>query len=84
MLSKTQGYVPTLACYVRSTVPAAAAGATFAAVTCAATTLRKKDDKINYFLGGASAGGIFGFTGEFLMTQQAKCTHSYEVFSHHQ
>lgn len=67
MLSKTQGYVPTLACYVKSTVPAAAAGATFAAVTCASTTIRGKDDKINYFLGGASAGGIFGFTGEHLL-----------------
>ncbi|XP_050731281.1 NADH dehydrogenase [ubiquinone] 1 alpha subcomplex subunit 11-like [Eriocheir sinensis] len=62
MLSKTQGYVPTLGCYVKTTVPAAAAGATFAAVTCASTTMRGKDDKINYFLGGASAGGIYGFT----------------------
>ncbi|MPC45888.1 NADH dehydrogenase [ubiquinone] 1 alpha subcomplex subunit 11 [Portunus trituberculatus] len=60
MLSKTQGYVPTLVCYIRSTVPAAAAGATFAAVTCVSTTLRGKDDKFNYFYGGASAGGIFG------------------------
>ncbi|XP_063861919.1 NADH dehydrogenase [ubiquinone] 1 alpha subcomplex subunit 11-like isoform X1 [Scylla paramamosain] len=60
MLSKTPGYVPTFLCYIKSTVPAAAAGATFAAVTCASTTVRGKDDKMNYFFGGASAGGIFG------------------------
>lgn len=66
MLSKTAGYVPTLVCYIKSTVPAAAAGATFAAVTCASTTFRGKDDKFNYFYGGASAGGIFGVAGKSL------------------
>ena len=64
LYSKTQGYMPTLACYLRNTLPIAAAGATFAAVTCTSTTLRGKDDKLNYFYGGASAGGIFGVTGK--------------------
>ncbi|XP_064101315.1 uncharacterized protein LOC135211984 [Macrobrachium nipponense] len=60
MYTKPQGYVPTIATYLKSTVPMVAAGATFAAVTCAACNIRKKDDKINYLLGGASAGSIFG------------------------
>ncbi|ROT78097.1 hypothetical protein C7M84_003185 [Penaeus vannamei] len=60
MYTKPQGYVPTLGAYVRSTVPLAGAGAVFAAVTCASTSLRGKDDKLNYFLGGSAAGGIIG------------------------
>ncbi|XP_042877195.1 NADH dehydrogenase [ubiquinone] 1 alpha subcomplex subunit 11-like [Penaeus japonicus] len=60
MFTKPQGYVPTLGAYVRSTVPLAGAGAAFAAVTCASTALRGKDDKYNYLLGGGSAGGIIG------------------------
>ncbi|XP_047473562.1 NADH dehydrogenase [ubiquinone] 1 alpha subcomplex subunit 11-like [Penaeus chinensis] len=52
MYTKPQGYVPTLGAYIRSTVPLAGAGAVFAAVTCASTSLRGKDDKLNYFLGG--------------------------------
>lgn len=63
-ITNPQGYLPTLARYIRSTVPCLAAGATFAAVTCASTSLRGKDDKINYFIGGASAGGVFGVAGK--------------------
>ncbi|XP_068209503.1 NADH dehydrogenase [ubiquinone] 1 alpha subcomplex subunit 11 [Palaemon carinicauda] len=58
--TKPQGYVPTIATYLKSTVPLVAAACTFAAVTCTACNLRGKDDKINYLLGGASAGSIFG------------------------
>lgn len=64
MYTKPQGYVPTLGAYLRSTVPLAGAGAAFAAVTCASTALRGKDDKLNYFLGGSSAGGIIGVAGK--------------------
>ncbi|XP_071546075.1 NADH dehydrogenase [ubiquinone] 1 alpha subcomplex subunit 11 [Panulirus ornatus] len=59
-LTTPQGYLPTLSRYFKSTIPCLAAGATFATVTCASTTIRGKDDKINYFMGGASAGGVFG------------------------
>ncbi|XP_076062114.1 NADH dehydrogenase (ubiquinone) B14.7 subunit [Oratosquilla oratoria] len=60
LYSRTQGYAATLACYARHTVPFFGAGATFAAVTCLSCSLRGKDDKLNYFYGGLSAGGIFG------------------------
>ncbi|CAL4129700.1 unnamed protein product [Meganyctiphanes norvegica] len=60
MVTKPQGYVPAIGCYIRGTIPLAAAGLTFATVSCMATNLRHKDDKFNYFLGGASAGGIIG------------------------
>merc|ERR1712198_114864 len=60
MITKPQGYVPAIGCYIRGTVPFATAGITFAAVACMSTKLRKKDDHLNYFLAGASAGGIFG------------------------
>lgn len=60
MVVKPQGYVPTLGIFLRTTVPCAAAGATFAAITCVSTNLRGKDDKLNYFIGGASAGSVFG------------------------
>lgn len=66
MYTKPQGYVPTLGAYVRSTVPLAGAGAVFAAVTCASTSLRGKDDKLNYFLGGSAAGGIIGVAGKMV------------------
>ncbi|KAG7164526.1 NADH dehydrogenase [ubiquinone] 1 alpha subcomplex subunit 11-like [Homarus americanus] len=55
--TKYSGFAAT---YMKSTIPAAAAGATFATVSCVSTNLRGKDDKINYFLGGAAAGGVFG------------------------
>ncbi|XP_069162441.1 NADH dehydrogenase [ubiquinone] 1 alpha subcomplex subunit 11 [Procambarus clarkii] len=60
MVTKPQGYVPTLAKYIQVTFPLAAAGATFAAVTCVSTNLRNKDDGLNYFLGGNAAGSVIG------------------------
>merc|ERR1711970_1115982 len=60
MISKPQGYVPAIGCYIRGTVPLAAAGVTFAVISCMATNLRHKNDYYNYLWGGAAAGGIIG------------------------
>merc|ERR1711970_653325 len=60
MISKPQGYVPAIGCYNRGVVPLAAAGITFATVSCMSTNLRHKDDYYNYLFGGAAAGGILG------------------------
>ncbi|KAK7085174.1 hypothetical protein SK128_015718 [Halocaridina rubra] len=60
MITKPQGYVPTILTFSRTFLPITAAGATFAAVTCTACNLRKKDDKWNYFIGGGVGGSIFG------------------------
>jgi len=60
LFTKAKGYNATLLTYLRTMVPVMASGVAFAAITCAATNYRGKDDKLNYFLGGASAGGVFG------------------------
>lgn len=44
----------------RFTLPAAAMGATFSAVTCSLATARKKDDELNYVIGGLLAGSVWG------------------------
>ena len=64
LYTKPQGYVPTIATYLRGTVPLVASAATFAAVTCAACNLRGKDDKVNYLIGGLSAGSVIGVAGK--------------------
>merc|ERR1712179_91636 len=60
MITKPQGYVPAIGLYMGNVVPLAAAGVTFAAVTCLANNVRHKNDHYNYILGGVSAGGILG------------------------
>ncbi|GAV07458.1 hypothetical protein RvY_17288 [Ramazzottius varieornatus] len=43
-----------------SAFPAAAVGATFGAVACMSSALRKKEDDWNYTVGGLAAGAVFG------------------------
>ncbi|KAK4288650.1 hypothetical protein Pmani_038328 [Petrolisthes manimaculis] len=69
MYTKPQGYHGALVQYVKSLVPIMVSGATFATITCAATTFRGKDDHFNYMLGGAAAGGIFGVWGPSINTE---------------
>ncbi|XP_030386759.1 NADH dehydrogenase [ubiquinone] 1 alpha subcomplex subunit 11 [Scaptodrosophila lebanonensis] len=59
-LSKTQGYLPTLGRFAYNTGPLMGMATAFTLTTLAATNARGKDDKINYFLGGFAAGGVFG------------------------
>ncbi|XP_068143999.1 NADH dehydrogenase [ubiquinone] 1 alpha subcomplex subunit 11 [Drosophila tropicalis] len=59
-LSKPQGYLPTLGRFAYNTGPLMGMATAFTLTTLAATNARGKDDKINYFLGGFAAGGVFG------------------------
>lgn len=60
LYSQTQGIYPTAARFAHFTFPFIGMAAAFTATTCIATSVRRKNDKINYFLGGCAAGGIFG------------------------
>ncbi|XP_066992197.1 NADH dehydrogenase [ubiquinone] 1 alpha subcomplex subunit 11 [Anabrus simplex] len=58
--SHPQGYYPTIARYAHFTFPLVGMAAAFTSTVCIATSLRHKDDKLNYFLGGCAAGAVFG------------------------
>ncbi|KAF4520632.1 hypothetical protein B566_EDAN007499 [Ephemera danica] len=60
MFSHPQGYFNTISRFAHFTVPFVGMAAAFAATTCMATSLRHKDDKLNYFLGGVASGAVFG------------------------
>ncbi|XP_047117204.1 NADH dehydrogenase [ubiquinone] 1 alpha subcomplex subunit 11 [Schistocerca piceifrons] len=60
MYSRPKGYFPTLMRYGYITLPIMGMAASFSATTCIATNARGKDGKLNYFLGGCAAGGVFG------------------------
>lgn len=46
--------------YVYLTTPAVAAGATFVAVSNISGSIRKKDDALNWFVGGFASGSVLG------------------------
>lgn len=60
MYSRPQGYFQTVARFAHFTVPFVGMAAAFTATTCLANTMRHKDDKLNYFMGGCASGAVFG------------------------
>lgn len=60
LYSHTQGLYPTAARFAHFTFPFIGMAAAFTATTCLATSVRQKDDKLNYILGACAAGGVFG------------------------
>ncbi|XP_014272105.1 NADH dehydrogenase [ubiquinone] 1 alpha subcomplex subunit 11 [Halyomorpha halys] len=60
LYSHPKGYRAILGRYAYVTLPITAMGAAFSAATCAATNIRKKDDQVNYAIGGLAVGGIWG------------------------
>lgn len=60
MYSHPKGYYQTAARYAYITGPAVGMAAAFTITTCVATSIRHRDDHFNYFLGGCSAGSVFG------------------------
>lgn len=60
MISQPKGYVKTAARMLYIVGPITAMAAAFAATTCIATSVRGKDDRLNYVLGAASSAAIYG------------------------
>lgn len=60
LYTQPKGYMGVLGRILYWTWPAVGMSAAFVSTTYIATNLRKKDDSINYALGGAMAGSIFG------------------------
>ncbi|XP_071454704.1 NADH dehydrogenase [ubiquinone] 1 alpha subcomplex subunit 11 [Hetaerina americana] len=60
LLSHPKGYFQTAARYVVITAPLVGMAATFTLSTCALTSIRKRDDHLNYFLGGCATGSVYG------------------------
>lgn len=60
LYSHPKGYVPTLSRLAYMGTPILAAGATFVLTVNSLASIRKKDDKLNWFLGGFATGTIFG------------------------
>lgn len=60
LYSHPKGYGSIVGRYAYITFPIMGMGAAFTAATCAATNLRKKDDKLNYFIGALSAASVWG------------------------
>lgn len=58
--SHPKGYGAMIGRYAYTTLPITAMGAAFAAATCTAANIRKKDDKGNFAIGGLAAGAIWG------------------------
>lgn len=58
--SKPTGYVQTAGRFIYFTAPITMMAASFAATACMANSIRGKDDPINYAIGGAVSGSIFG------------------------
>lgn len=60
MISKPKGYLPILARYAYNVGPMMGMASAFTLGTLVATNVRGKDDRLNYFIGGACAGGVYG------------------------
>jgi len=60
MLTKTQGYIPTLARFAYNIGPFMGMASAFTLATYVSTNVRGKDDKLNYLIGGMAAGGVYG------------------------
>ena len=60
MISHPKGYAQTAARFVYYMGPLTAMAAAFAATTCIATSLRGKDDRLNYVIGSTSSAAIYG------------------------
>lgn len=60
LLSHPKGYVQTAGRFVYYMGPLTAMAAAFAATTCIATSLRGKDDRLNYVIGAVSSAAIYG------------------------
>ncbi|CAH0550646.1 unnamed protein product [Brassicogethes aeneus] len=60
LYSHPKGYAKTLARYAFIGLPIIGITSTFVIVTNLAGSLRKQDGKINWFIGGAAAGSLFG------------------------
>ncbi|XP_055381805.1 NADH dehydrogenase [ubiquinone] 1 alpha subcomplex subunit 11 [Condylostylus longicornis] len=68
MVSKPKGYLPTIVRFGIVTAPFLAVASSFVVGTYAATNLRGKDDKINYALGGFTAGAALGAVKKSVVT----------------
>lgn len=60
LISHPKGYVQTAGRFVYYMGPMTAMAAAFAATTCIATSVRGKDDRLNYVIGAASSAAIYG------------------------
>lgn len=60
LYSRPKGYLPIIGRIAYISSPIVAAGGTFVLATNTAAIIRKKDDKLNWFLGGFASGSIFG------------------------
>ncbi|XP_061388986.1 NADH dehydrogenase [ubiquinone] 1 alpha subcomplex subunit 11-like [Musca vetustissima] len=60
MLTHPKGYLPTLARFAYNTGPMMGMASAFTLATYLSTNVRGKDDRLNYFIGGFAAGGVFG------------------------
>lgn len=60
LVSHPKGYAQTAGRFLYYTVPFSAMAATFVATSCAANSLRGKNDYWNYIIGGVSSGSIYG------------------------
>lgn len=60
LYSHPKGYSQTLSRYAYVGLPIIGISTAFVCTTNLAASLRKKDDKINWFIGGFAAGSIFG------------------------
>ncbi|KAJ8925919.1 hypothetical protein NQ315_009771 [Exocentrus adspersus] len=61
LYSHPKGYLPTLARFATIGLPIVGVTTTFVCTTNAVASLRKKDDALNWFVGGFAAGCLFGF-----------------------
>lgn len=59
-VSKPKGYLPTIGRLMYVSSPILAASATFVFVTNGMASVRNKDDRLNWFMGGFATGTIFG------------------------
>ncbi|KAL5288135.1 hypothetical protein ACFFRR_008784 [Megaselia abdita] len=60
MVTKPKGYIPIIARYTYNVGPMMGMASAFTLGTLAATNFRGKDDRLNYFIGGVCAGGVYG------------------------
>ncbi|KAF6207393.1 hypothetical protein GE061_018634 [Apolygus lucorum] len=60
LISHPVGYGPTLTRYAYLTIPIVGIAAAWTGAVCTATNIRKKDDHLNYAIGGVAAGALIG------------------------
>lgn len=60
IVSKPKGYLPTIGRVAYVATPIFGSTTAFVLVTNTAASLRHKDDKLNWFIGGMAAGSVFG------------------------